>query len=382
MTAHVLFVDDEQSNLIVFEALCSSDFDVLTASSAAEAVEQLRKHEVGVVLSDQRMPGVTGVELLERIRTEFPDAVRMLVTAYADMAATIDAINRGQVRRYLRKPWDAQELKAALVEAMDLYQTRRGIRALERRLIETERVYGLGVVASSLAHELRSPVGSVTKQIEAAREKLRTILDSSPSQPIENAALRTRLAEADEALVDAVAAADKVIGLIRGIELPSRPRAEDDDIDLAHLVRLTLRILGGELRDAAEVRVELGPVPSVRGSRAKLGQVVINLVVNAVQAVSGHPRLENSISVRLRAEGAWVLLEVEDNAPGGRPAELARAFDPFFSSSKHFGGSGLGLAISKRIVEELGGRLEAEARPTRGTVFKLSLPRAGETTRR
>ena len=139
MTAHVLFVDDERPNLAVFTAMCGDDFPVLTAGSAAEALALMRVHEVGVVLSDQRMPGVTGVQFLEQVRAEFPDTVRMLVTAYADLGATIDAINKGHVRRYIRKPWEPEELKGYLAEAMARYQTQRESQAVERRLLETER---------------------------------------------------------------------------------------------------------------------------------------------------------------------------------------------------------------------------------------------------
>src|SRR4051812_16739914 len=166
MTVQILFVDDERLNLAVFAAMCGDDFPVLTAASAVEALELMRQHEVGVVLSDQRMPDTTGVQLLEQIRSEFPDTVRMLVTAYADLGATIEAINRGHVRRYIRKPWDPEELKTHLAEALALYKTQRETHALERRLLETERVYGLGVIASSLAAELREPAATAARKIQ------------------------------------------------------------------------------------------------------------------------------------------------------------------------------------------------------------------------
>jgi response regulator RpfG family c-di-GMP phosphodiesterase len=123
MNPKVLFVDDDESNLLVCEAVCGDDFDVLTAQSGAVALELMRLHEVGVVVSDQRMPSMSGVELLERVRSEFPDTVRVLVTAYSDVHAAIDAINRGRVRRYLKKPWEAEELKAEVADALERYST-------------------------------------------------------------------------------------------------------------------------------------------------------------------------------------------------------------------------------------------------------------------
>jgi signal transduction histidine kinase len=371
VTAHVLFVDDEPPNLAVFEALCGADFSILTAGSATEALAVLASHEVGVLLSDQRMPETSGVDLLERVRSEFPDTVRMLVTAYADLGATIEAINRGHVRRYIRKPWDAEELKATLAEAMALYETRRGVQAVERRLIETERVYGLGIVATSLAQELRDPIATVSQQIKHARDTLRSALDATPSAATEVRAMRARIAQADEALVDAVSAADALTSLVRGIEIPTMPR-DDGAIDMRNLVRLTLRILRSELRDA-EARIELASVPNVRGSSAKLGQVVINLVVNAIRAVADRPRAERVIAVRLSTAEGWVVLEVEDNRAAPVTKAISRVFE-LLSKNEETLGTGLGLAISKRIAEELGGRIETETRDAGLTLFRLRVP--------
>jgi signal transduction histidine kinase len=372
MTVHVLFVDDEQPNLAVFTALCGESFNVLTASSAAEALEVMRHHEVGVVLSDQRMPGTTGVVLLEQIRAEFPDTVRMLVTAYADLGATIEAINRGHVRRYVRKPWDAEELKAHLAEAVALYQTQRETHALERRLLETERVYGLGVIASSLAAEMRGPAATVSERIQAARDLLRVGLDSTRPQENESRSLRARMAQADEALVDAVGAVDAMMSLVRGIELPTQAR-EGTSVDLRNVVRLTLRILGAELRDVGEVKIELGSVPDVRGSSVTLGQVVINLLVNAIRAVAEKPRRERFISVRLCPDGGTVRLEVEDNRSEPVSGRTDVAFDPL-AKRERVGGTALGLAISKRIAEEVGGRIDVETTQNRHTSFRFVVP--------
>src|ERR1051325_693470 len=158
MSPKVLFVDDDESNLLVCEAVCSDEFDVLTASSGAEALALMRTHEVAVVLSDQRMPVMSGVELLEQVRVEFPDAARVLVTAYSDVRAAIEPINRGRVRRYLKKPWEPSELKAELIDGLERYSTQRRIKEPERRLTQTQRVYALGIVAAGIGHELRNPI--------------------------------------------------------------------------------------------------------------------------------------------------------------------------------------------------------------------------------
>jgi DNA-binding NtrC family response regulator len=124
----VLLVDDEPEILFSLRGLLRRDFELHTAQSGAEALEILRQHPVHVIMTDQRMPEMTGVELLRRARGESPQAIRMIFTGYADIKAVVDAINQGQIYRYLTKPWDPDELCAVLHEACDYYD-----RVAERR---------------------------------------------------------------------------------------------------------------------------------------------------------------------------------------------------------------------------------------------------------
>src|SRR5271165_609691 len=189
MKYRVLYVDDDEPNLYVFEAACMGDFDVKTATNAAAALEIMREHEVAVLLTDQRMPETTGVELAAAAREEFPDTIRMLVTAYADLDSAIDAINWGQVHRYLRKPWDIRELRATLNEACELFWINREIADLRRRLLETERVYAIGVVAASIGKELTRPIAHLNEALAATRQLAAnaTALLASPDPPVKKA---------------------------------------------------------------------------------------------------------------------------------------------------------------------------------------------------
>ncbi len=370
MSAKVLFVDDDEANLIVCEAACGSSFQVLTASTAEAALECMRREEVGVIVADQRMPGTTGVELLERVRIEFPDTVRMLITAYSDMQAAIAAINRGRVRRYLRKPWEPDELRAELADALDVYSMSRKLSAMEVRLRETERVYALGIVAASIAHEMKNPMMWVTNSLSFAQTELRKTASDGVAGP-----LRGRLEEIEAALTDTRTGVDRVTDIVRGIELPTRSDSGALKlVDIAEVLRLSLRLVSGELMRCASLELDVTCAPKVKASPTKLGQVVLNLIVNAMQAISARPRNQNVISVRLRIEDAWAALEVADNGPGIPEEDLDRIFDPFFTSKVGVG-TGLGLAISRRIVEELEGSLVA-GRDERlgGARFLMRLP--------
>jgi signal transduction histidine kinase len=374
---HVLFVDDEPENLAVFEAACADRFPVLTASSAAKGLELMRAHEVGVLLADQRMPGMTGLELLEQVQAQFPQTVRMLVTAYSDLNTAIDAINRGRVRRYLRKPWDHDELHATLAEALDLYQMASKVSALERRLVETERVYSLGVIAAGLARELKNPVGAMNANLVRAREIVRTSASSLRGDPKIPSSVRAQLFDADEELAEALVGLGRILDVVRGIELPTREGTEET-ADLTEVLRLTMRLVQTELRSSASLELDVKPVPPVAGSTAKLGQVVLNLLVNALQAMAWEPRSRKMLSIRLAPEDGWVRFEVADTGPGVPPELLPHVFDPFSPAGRDRG-TGLGLAISKTIVEEIGGHIEAENRPTGGALFRVRLPAMGDT---
>ena len=368
MTYDVLFVDDEPDNLTVFEAACAERFSVLIASSAAQALELMRRHQVLVLLADQRMPHMTGLELLARTRVEFPEVVRMMVTAYADLDTAIGAINCGQVRRYLKKPWENAELLAAVAEGVEYYQMRAKLCALERRLLETERVYSLGVITSGLARELNKPVEDLRERVARARGLVRAAVDSMPNDSNGYAALRARLLDSDEELGEALVGAQRTLDVVRGVEIPVGP-AKRQNVDVSEVLRLTLRLLQGELRGAASVEIDVHPVPVISGSAAQVGQVMLNLLIHALETTATFPRHQRALTIRLTHEAPWVVFEVMSSAPG-------QAGDRAPASGEFLGGGQkeLGLAISQSIVADLGGKLYTEQSPGGGGLRRLKLP--------
>ena len=118
----VLYLDDEIENLNAFKAAFRRDFEIHTAISADEGYEVLKNHRIEVVLSDQRMPGITGVDFFESISEQYPNPMRILLTGYSDINAIIDAVNRGHIYRYVSKPWHEHDLKLAIENAHDIYR--------------------------------------------------------------------------------------------------------------------------------------------------------------------------------------------------------------------------------------------------------------------
>jgi C4-dicarboxylate-specific signal transduction histidine kinase len=375
MTAKVLFVDDDEANLVVCEAVCSDEFDVLVAADAVSALELMRSNEVGVIISDQRMPEMTGVELLEVVRERHPEAVRLLITAYSNTPAAVDAINRGQVRRYLKKPWEPQELKAEVRQALEWYHTQRRIEQLERRLTQTERVYSLGVIAAGIGHELKNPISWITGNLEHTLLRFDRLRKLAEEPNIDPSALRREVDQISDTIGDAKQGADRVCEIVQGIKMSVvQPSAEVVPVDLEEVLRLTLRLVSGELRRRARVAVNASGHAFVRGSSTQLSQIVLNLLVNALQAVNKDEVKTKQVAVRLFREGPNIRLEVADSGSGVPEEDRERIFDPFFTTKPGVG-SGLGLAISRKIAEDFGGSLGVSRdRELGGAVFQLSLP--------
>jgi len=373
----ILYVDDDPSNLVVLQATCAEEFNVITADSGAEALEILKDQEVAVLLVDQRMPGMTGVEVFEATQDQFPHTVRILITAYSDLNDAIEAINRGQIRRYLRKPWEPGELKAVLRESIDTYQTRRKIEELEQRMLETERTYALGVVAASIAHELRNPLAAMVMGLDLAQLRLQKLSRDLTAGSMVEPEHVTALSSTSQQVSEATKAVDQVTEITRGMELSHRRREEEATADLKEIVDLTYTFVKSGLIKRAVVQTSLEEVPRVNGSPTKLGQVVTNLMVNAMQALPGRPRSENKVSISLRQEDQWVRFDVEDNGQGIPANVITRIFDPFFTT-KIQGGTGLGLAISRRIIDEARGSIDVSSEVGKWTRFTVRLPVADE----
>jgi len=134
MEIGVLYVDDEINNLNSFKAAFRRDFEIFTAISAKEGRKILDSNEIGVIITDQRMPGMTGIEFLESILPIYPDKIRILLTGFSDINAVMDAINRGQVYKYLVKPWQNDELKVYIENALEIYHLRKENKELARKL--------------------------------------------------------------------------------------------------------------------------------------------------------------------------------------------------------------------------------------------------------
>ena len=135
----VLYIDDEAHNLVSFKASFRRTFNVYTAESAEEGGKILDENKIHVILSDQRMPKMTGIEFFESIKESHPDPIRILITGYTDINAVIDAINRGQVYKYLTKPWNEEDVKNFVEKAYEVFRLRKENTELTDKLLDANK---------------------------------------------------------------------------------------------------------------------------------------------------------------------------------------------------------------------------------------------------
>ena len=182
----ILYVDDEEMSLKYFRRALEGTFRIFTATNATEGYRVLEDHqeEIGVIMTDQRMPGEQGVQFLERARRLRPQIIRILATAFADIDAAVSAVNTGAIYKYVTKPWDVPSLETTLKRSLEFFlvQMERDLLLREKlsmlhRMLVTDRVLSLGVLAAGLGHQLRHSVDAMRGFLDLASTQSGSAVD-------------------------------------------------------------------------------------------------------------------------------------------------------------------------------------------------------------
>ncbi len=379
----VLVIDDEPDVVKSVKDLLRYDYRVLGATSPREGMGILQKEEIQVVLTDQRMPEMTGVEFLFRLRGEFPDAIRIIFTGYADVRAIIDAINQGNVFRYVVKPWDPEELQCVIREACERYdmivERRRLIEQLQQKNEELEKANAEIRKADTikynfvqlLSHELRTPlsISLMLARIAANFPGVQTnVLDCL-----------SRIEQANRRIERLTRQLSTVIDAWR-----SDGQVHRQSVDLTGL----LNLVAEDIRPFVTLRHQTLTldIPSDLGTFELDGQKIVDsveqLLLNAIKFTLDEGKI--SLNARRLPDGG-VEIGVSDTGIGIDAAHLSKVFEPLgngFDLMHHssgmfeFGrkGLGLGLTVVKHFVEMHGGTVKMESKVDAGTTFTIVLP--------
>jgi two-component system NtrC family sensor kinase len=371
----ILYVDTDERNLAAFRRDMEPDFSVVLANAGEDALRLIAEHDVAVLLANGELPGMSGVELCRRAREVRPHALCMIMASQGDPTLNFVADEVSQhaaITRYIFKPFLQDELSEILRAAVGLVHVQRAVQTLESRLADP----GHSVVAASfydeLVHEFSNPLGALELNANLVSDLLTSVIED------ESLSTHTRdaLAVAAEAHADSIAALDQLKALVSRVRQgrDSSPPSQHGLCYVARVVEATVRIVRAEIEPIARLSVGLDASPMVAIDSSVLGQVVLNLLLNAAQAVHSHGGSGHAITIRVSASGDHAHITIEDDGPGIPPPNLERIFDPFFTTKEK--GSGLGLSICRDLLVQANGTLSADSVPGRGARFVVSLPLA------
>jgi signal transduction histidine kinase len=240
------------------------------------------------------------------------------------------------------------------------------VHELQRRAVVADRMIAVGTIAASVAHEINNPLTYVGANLEMALEAIRDLGNSVPSP---------RINELENMVLDAREGAERVRDIVRGLRTSSRADHERRVvIDVEPVLERAIHMVSNEIRHRARLIRDYRPVPFVIADEARLGQVFINLLVNAAQAIPEGNAATNEIRVVTYADDAGrTAIEIHDTGAGIPDDVSARIFDAFFTTKADGAGTGLGLSISRDTIQRLGGELTMSTKVGVGTVFRIAL---------
>ena len=426
MTAarRVLFVDDDRAIHRVVTHMLKA-FDVSSAYDGPSALAEIeagarRCDEYALVILDLRMPGWSGVETLQKIWRVAPDLQAIVCTGGPLDAAELEAqfgdtdallvlkkpfshVELSQATHALTTKWRLQRAARAHVDELEAAVRARTaqLEAANHRLAEglawrdrvendmrvSHRLEAVGQLAAGIAHEINNPLQYVGDQLEFVSEATADLLqavDRMHGKPPEAAPgafdtidLPYLARELPGALTAIQGGVQRITSIVRAMKELSHPGTGDARVaDVNRAIEGALEISANTYRSVAELEKQLAPLPPVTCFIAELGQVFLNLIVNAAHAMEGGPR--GRLTVRSSVDNDCVSISFTDTGGGIPPEIQQRIFDPFFTTKEIGRGTGQGLSIARAIVvDRHGGELAFDTAAGRGTTFTLRIPIAG-----
>jgi PAS domain S-box-containing protein len=250
-------------------------------------------------------------------------------------------------------------------------------KGLEQHLIQSDRLAALGTLAAGVAHEMNNPLSYVSANLNFAAEGLTELLDTleKTGGALDPASLKGMVKDFLDALSDAKEGTARILRVVG--DLKNFARNDDPSqgaADVTRALEAAISMVTPELKLRARLVKQMSEVPLVRGSEARLGQVLLNLLINAAQAIPEGAPDKNRVEVRLRQDEGKVVVEIQDTGTGIAPEIRARIFEPFFSTKPRGVGTGLGLSICHDIISRIGGDISVESTVGQGSCFRVRLP--------
>ncbi|MCP4599406.1 MAG: response regulator [Proteobacteria bacterium] len=420
----LLLVDDEEDLLTTMQVLLEEDYSVLTAQSGREALKLLEHQSVDMIISDQRMPGMTGVDLLTQVCELYPSIVRILVTGYADADATVKAINEGRVYRYINKPWGIDDMCLVIRQGLEwrellttkgvlnaelsvahesLAQRNRELKAMQAEMSENAHKAGMADMASVVMHNVSNILNSVVvsgqcmvhltqasrisplvKANNLLRQNMDNIEDFIANDPLGKKLLHfylsfetslkkenEQISEDSNRLLEMVDAILQVIVMQQSYAMRG---SNPEKLSVAEIIDNAIAMQKNTfIQQGIVVEKNFEKVPLVKIQRTKIIHIFFNLVKNASEAMENNEPGSRIIKFVITNDKKYVYVKMSDNGCGINPDNLTQIFSNGFSTKEK--GFGFGLASCTHYMHEMNGDIWVESPGINmGATFIMKLP--------
>jgi len=374
----VLLVEDDPNDaeLVVLE-LQRGGYEpaMWRVQTAAEMRRALAEEAWDVIVSDYSMPTFSGPEAFNVLREVGLDLPFIIVSGTVGEEVAVEAMRAG-VHDFLIKG-HLRRLVAAIERELREATMRAERRKIQEQLLISERMASVGTLAAGVAHEINNPLSVVAGNLLILKQDFESVVRALGALPSTERVVAAASSSFREAVADAEEATERVRLLTRDLRVFSHPdEVKREAVDVHNVLESAIRMARNELRPRATVVRRFGDVPKVQANEARLGQVFLNLLVNAAHAIPEGHREDQTITLVTGRQDEMVVVDVIDTGVGIPPEVLPRIFDIFFTTKPVGIGTGMGLAICHRILTSLGGRIEVQSRVGEGTRFRVLLQRA------
>jgi two-component system probable response regulator PhcQ len=377
----ILYVDDEEKSLKYFTRAFEDQFRIFTAANAQDGFKLLEEHkdDIGLLMTDQRMPGEKGVWLLEKARQLRPRIVRILATAYSDMEAAVAAVNTGAIYKYVTKPWDPPQLEITLKRGLEFFTVQRERDQLLREkmsvlhnMMIADRIVSLGLLAAGLSHHIRNSLVAV-----------KTFLDLAPAKLEEEKIDLNGLRNPDfwkEYYQNVQGQIGRINNMLKDLWTASEKPAFEfaDRVQLRQVLTETIEELKPAFT-AKNIQVENqvpDSLPAMNVDKPKFYRLFELLLKDEIASLPAGSRVTISATLasNTQPDKQEIQIQVADNGPGLPKEALRLVFDPFVVRSDSPIEYGIHLMACYFIVHHHGGRIDARSEDGQGTTFTLRLP--------
>lgn len=368
----IFYLDDQRSNLDVFQAAMPDEWSVHIFDDPAQANDALKHQAPWVVVSDQRMPQLTGVDFLEKTKTICPNAQRIIVTGYSEEDLVIESVRRAEIFDYIRKPWDADDLVVSMNRAVERYRLTEELKLAQQAtndaLIKQKASEAIAKAKTeflaNVSHELKTPLNAIIGYTEM-------ILSDDKYDGI-------------EAELDVIRKAGRHLDEIISNILIFNLMNDNDETVLVKRIDTNIHDLLCEVQSICHqkcvdnnnhisINVETTK-PTIKVDAMQVKRILINLVENACKYT-----IDGAVTIQAQdgeVDGSIKFI-VSDNGIGVSEGDQEKIFDMLtqlnMSATKSVGGLGIGLGISRMLANKIGGQLCVESQQGQGSTFILSL---------